>query len=197
MKKAIAIAVALTALSPVISDAAAPVVAAPPSQPAFPTTVTTTPATPATAPTAATTSAPSGTVAAPSVDTGSDQLSDLQARIPVLKAQAEIAELQARIRTASAAGSTTAPAGTHAPSPFPSGQPVGYAPRSPNPPTSSAIDLVSIRGYKGQYTASLSINGEVVQVLQGDTVDGGWTVSSIAGSEVRLTRKGATRVVRM
>lgn len=190
MKKAIVIA--LAALLPVVTEAAAPVAA-----PTAPTASATAPSPapmpvsvpPTTTPTVTTPT--SAYVAAPSVDTGSDRLSDLQARIPLLKAQAEIAELQARIRTASNvnSGATSNAAAT----PTAPSAPL-VIPKAGN---TSGIDLVSVRGYKGQYTASLEINGNVVQVSQGDSVDGGWIVSSITGSEVRLTRKGATRIVGM
>ncbi|MFX1767958.1 type IV pilus biogenesis protein PilP [Paraburkholderia sp. A1RI-2L] len=195
MKKAIVIAIA--ALLPLITEAAAPLVATPATLPASatPTTAATAmpvaapPAMPVAAATVAPTTMTNGAVAEPSVDTGSDRLSDLQKRIPLLKAQAEIAELEARIRTATAVNpGATAPATS--PSPI-------VVTRSPNASMSSGIDLLSVRGYKGQYTASLVINGDVVQVSPGDSVDGGWIVSAITGSEVRLTRKGATRVVRM
>ncbi|WP_434716395.1 type IV pilus biogenesis protein PilP [Paraburkholderia sp. A3RO-2L] len=187
MKKAIVIAIA--ALLPAITEAAAPIVATSATLPASATPTAAPLAMPVSAATIAPTTVTNSAEAAPSVDTGSDRLSDLQARIPLLKAQAEIAELQARIRTATAVNPGVA-TGTTSPSPI-------VVTKPPNASTSSGIDLLSVRGYKGQYTASLVINGDVVQVSQGDSVDGGWIVSSITGSEVRLTRKGATRVVRM
>ncbi|MDR5791731.1 type IV pilus biogenesis protein PilP [Caballeronia sp. LP003] len=135
----------------------------------------------------------------PAAVSPADRLAALQGRIPELKAQAEIAELEARIRTANGSGATSSSGkpsvvDSTMPRPFPNNRPVPSAGISGGAPT---IDVVSIRAYNGDYTASLQVNGSVVPVRRGDMIDGDWTVSAINASQVQLTRKGVTRVVRM
>jgi type IV pilus biogenesis protein PilP len=124
-----------------------------------------------------------------------DELASLQSQIPIWKAKAEIAKYRADIRNADTAqqGGTSSLNAPLPPAQLPTALP---APARAAAPASEAIRVVSIRGYKGQYAASLDVDGTVVSAQAGDVIDGNWTVTSVSDTQVLLSKKGLTRVVR-
>jgi len=136
-------------------------------------------------------------VSAPPQSAGSptDELASLQSQIPIWKAKAEIAKYRADIRNADTVQQGGSPS-MNAPLPqAPMPTPLATATHAPAP-VADAIRVVAIRGYKGQYAASLEIDGTVVSAQAGDVIDGNWTVTSVSDTQVLLSKKGLTRVVR-
>jgi type IV pilus biogenesis protein PilP len=60
---------------------------------------------------------------------------------------------------------------------------------------SDGIEVLSIKAYEGRFVASIDVGGRVQDVRRGDKLDGGWSVSAIDDSTVKLTRNGRVRVL--
>lgn len=168
----------------------------------YPATPATEHATPATAPIVQQPPALPSSPPAPAANSNDAQtLAALTARIPILTAQAEIAELEARIRNANGKQQISGPGSLTSP------LPAASAPARVATIAAAAaadIEVSSIRSYNHVYSAWLQVNGALLDpVSVGDAIyiDGtgkdGWRVASISDSEVRISRNGSTRVLRM
>jgi type IV pilus biogenesis protein PilP len=134
---------------------------------------------------------------APQRATVPDELAELQSQVPLWKARAEIAKYKADVRNAETSPSAGPSASLGAP--LPQAQPTAVTVPMHNPAPSAdanSIRVVSIRAYKGQYAAALDIGGNIVNTQPGDVIEGDWLVSSISDTQVQLSKKGLTRVVR-
>lgn len=124
----------------------------------------------------------------------SDELAALQSQIPILKARAEIAEYQAAIKKAEAqqAGAQLTPAPGQATS-LQGRLPIAVA-RVMSEQTEPML-VLAIRAYNGIYEAQLDLNGQPIVVRAGNTLDGGWKVTRIDDSSVRLERGRHIRIL--
>lgn len=146
-------------------------------------------------------------VTAPMSQPGSpaDQLSQLQAQIPLLKAQAEIAKLKDQISHPSGgsqASQSAAPGFGGAPSPL--GVPAqGIGAAAPATQASagqagsrkSQPQVLAITGYNGKLQAIVRTGAEQHIVNRGATVDG-WLVADVMPSAVVFSRSGKSVTIR-
>jgi type IV pilus biogenesis protein PilP len=119
--------------------------------------------------------------------THSDSLADLDRDAVLWKKRAEIAKYKAEVKTAEARGepllATPLPA-------FPQGTfPQGLSAPLPSPGASaSRPSLVRIGGADAHFDALIDVGEHTVDILVGDQIAGGWKVTDIDASQVRLAR---------
>ncbi|WP_116138411.1 type IV pilus biogenesis protein PilP [Trinickia diaoshuihuensis] len=132
-----------------------------------------------------------------------EELANLQAQIPILEAKAEIAKLKAQIENGG-----TAPSGLAQGMPSPMNAwggtpaPASTSQSGSSSATSGSADkpgmqAVSISGFDGRYQAVLTIDGRTVSVRPGETIEGGWKVTSITESSVTLAHGKRVVVLRV
>ncbi len=134
-------------------------------------------------------------------------LAEEQLEVMFLEVRAKKAKLLADIRKAETDGSQapTPAAGLPGPGlqgPLPMGAgvaagSVGTPPAAAPARSSDGPALVSITEYDGRYRAGFDVDGHVVQRSQGESFDGGWTVSRITETSVELKRNKQVRVLGM
>ncbi|RWA55692.1 hypothetical protein AU476_06155 [Cupriavidus sp. UYMSc13B] len=143
--------------------------------------------------------------AKPASRTAAQQLADLQVENMILEMKAKNAKLAAEIRTAEQGPSATAAtASPMVPSlQMPLQPAVGMAGNASSLAPAAAVrsndgpTLISITAYDGRFRANIDIDGRIVQRSQGESIDGGWSVSRISESSVELKRNKQLRVLRM
>lgn len=132
-----------------------------------------------------------------------EELANLQAQIPILEAKAEIAKLKAQIENGGTAPSGLAQGmpspmtpwgGTPTQGPAAQGNSAGA---TGSPTAKPGMEAVSISGFDGRYRAVLTIDGHTVSVRPGDTIEGGWKVTSITESSVTLAHGKHVVVLRV
>ena len=115
-------------------------------------------------------------VAASATVPPAQELSDLQAQIPVWQARAAIAKLKADIKKSDAAD-----------------QPPVQA--TPQGQTAPAMHLISVTAFNGKYGAIIDVDGRGIQVRVGDLLSTGWRVARINDTTVVLMRGRQSRVL--
>ncbi|MDA8095273.1 MAG: type IV pilus biogenesis protein PilP [Betaproteobacteria bacterium] len=127
---------------------------------------------------------------APATDTPARQMSHLSTEITILKKELEVAKLRTEIAAGGAPSSSLPAPGAALPLP-PGGQ--GALPPAP----SAQIKVWSIARREGRFVATLSVDGQAVDVRQGDAVNGGWRVATITTRTVILKRGGSVKTLRI
>lgn len=139
---------------------------------------------------------PASTPIAEAVVTESDELAALQSRLSLLRVKKEIAEVEAaidKLKHPSAAGMLPAPGGPFAPM----AGPIPGVPSAAMPMRQVGdVRLAGTASYDGRAMATVVVDGVARDVQVGDTLDGGWKVTRIAGNGVQLVRGSRTRWVR-
>lgn len=131
------------------------------------------------------------------------RLGELQAENQLLDWEAKNAKLRDDIRKAKGEQGAASPQGTAAslqqplPASLGGGGGAGVGRLSPmtGMRASDGPEVLSIKAYEGRFVASIDVGGRVQDVRRGDKVDGGWSVSAIDDSTVKLTRNGRVRIL--
>jgi type IV pilus biogenesis protein PilP len=131
------------------------------------------------------------------------RLAELQAENQLLDWEAKNAKLRDDIRKAKLEQGTASPQGTAAslqqPLPASLGGAVGAGVGRLSPVgsmrASEGLEVLSIKAYEGRFVAWIDVGGRVQDVRRGDKLEGGWSVSAIDDSTVKLMRNGRVRIL--
>lgn len=129
--------------------------------------------------------------AADTRETTATLYSQLQAEKAILKERKEIAVLKKEIREIDTPGMPGGPV------------PLGFAPAGANRPVEQVAPAPKEEGFialgygsfEGRLRATISIGGQSQEVAVGDQLPGGWTVSAVTQTNVKLKRKGAVKTL--